>query len=229
MANTTLNKARIIGVVGLGVALSVPALVVAQIGTEFGATEAFADGETLTADKLNRLVTSLRVAQTEAAAAPGLGSVVAHMPNVTGAETIVQMNARGWAVCDGSSTAEVAGAVISATPDLRGQFLRGVGAAGPATAGAAQADATAVNGLSFVHTHLDRASDSPTFCNPGSVAARLDGVQVEWTVAGNTANRGCNYLTGPPTTTGSDAANVTSSDSETRPANVGVVWMMRVR
>lgn len=47
------------GVVG---ALLVPALVVAQIGTFFDESESFENGELLSADKLNRLVTLVRAA-----------------------------------------------------------------------------------------------------------------------------------------------------------------------
>jgi hypothetical protein len=228
----TMNIRRAASYVGLGLAVVVPALVVAQIGSEFGPNESFVTGETLNADKLNRLVTSLRTAQN---AGPGLGSVIAHMPNVTGAHSVAQMNQRGWAECDGTSTAEVSGAVIGQTPNLQGQFLRGVGAGGPSSSGAAQADATAVNGLSFAHHHLDRVADGPTYCNAGfgQSNTRLGGVQAAWTTPGSNppvpAQSGCNYLTGPATTTGSDTAVPTSSDDETRPANIGVVWMMRVR
>jgi hypothetical protein len=213
---------RVLAVAG---ALVVPALVLAQVGTEFGSAESFASNETLTADKLNRLVTSLRNA------GPGLGSVIAHMPNVSGAQSVAQMNQRGWAECDGTATTEVTGAIIAATPDLRGQFLRGIGGKGPATAGTSQKQATGVNGLAHDHKHMSRVSDSPTYCNEitGQSHNRLSGAHADWTYNSSAADQGCAYLTGVPTATGADAAPITSTDTETRPDNIGVVWMMRVR
>ena len=94
-----------------------------------------------------------------------------------------------------------------------------------------QKQATAVNGLAHDHKHMDRVSDSVNFCNTitGQSNNRLDGAHAEWTYDSSASNQGCAYLNGPPTLTGKDAAPITSADTETRPDNVGVVWMMRVR
>lgn len=161
--------------------------------------------------------------------AVGIGSIIAHVTHLPGSESVEAMRARGFAVCDGSTPAEqgIADAVLAgATPDLNaaGRFLRGTD--GPT--GVLQADATARNGLALSetpHDHVTRVSDGPGSCNrtalfnTGSVSA---GPRVEWT---RTTASGCSY------DTNGAVSNTTleTGDAETRPANMSVVWLMRVR
>ena len=116
-----------------------------------------------------------------------------------------------------------------AAPDLQGQFLRGIGGAEPASSGAAQAGATARNGLSFLHQHAERVTDNqggacnvPLSSFPGQSNVRRSSPQALWVYnAGasmSVAATGCNYLSGPATTAGADAAAIGPGDSETRPA-----------
>lgn len=171
-----------------------------------------------------------------AAVAVGVGSIVAHTTNLAGSETVAEMQARGFALCNGTTPASqgITNALITvATPDLNGgRFLRG-GAAGQS--GALEDDATAVNGLGTSdpgHDHVTMTTDN---CNTNNGT---------WTVAGVTfrtvmlnglkrthnwdANVNCNsaHYTNGSSTTG---VGLTSADAETRPANMRVVWMMRVR
>lgn len=176
-----------------------------------------------------------------AAVAVGVGTIIAHTTHLAGAEPISEMQARGFALCNGTTPASqgITGALITATmPDLNGQgrFLRGGG--GPAS-GNLEDDGTAANGLTLTpndpgHDHLTMTSDNCNTANGG------------FTVAGTTfrnislngpkrfqawdTNQNCNS---GHYTTGSSVTNITltanSSDTETKPTNMRVVWMMRVR
>lgn len=58
----------------------------------------------------------------------GVGTITAWFKDTAGAATLAQINAAGYAVCDGTDTSEVAGALIATTPDLNGgtgRFLKG--------------------------------------------------------------------------------------------------------
>lgn len=171
-----------------------------------------------------------------AAVAVGVGTIVAHTTNLAGSETIVEMQARGFALCDGTTPASqgITQALITgATPNLSGgRFLRG---GSGAQSGALEDDATAVNGLGMTdpgHDHLTMTTDN---CNTTNGAFSLSGVTFR-NVALNGAkralfwdsNQNCNsghYSTGSSTT----GLGLTSADTETRPSNMRVVWMMRVR
>jgi len=64
-----------------------------------------------------------------AAVAVGVGSIIAHTTNLAGSETVLELQARGFALCDGSTPASqgITDAIITAaTPNLNGgRFLRG--------------------------------------------------------------------------------------------------------
>lgn len=171
-----------------------------------------------------------------AAVAVGVGTIVAHTTNLAGSETVAEMQARGFALCDGSTPASqgITDALITvATPNLNGgRFLRG-GSAGQS--GTLEDDATAVNGLGTSdpgHDHLTMTTDN---CNTNNGTWTISGVTFR-TVTLNGAkralfwdsNQNCNsahYSTGSSTT----GLGLTSADGETRPSNMRVVWMMRVR
>lgn len=174
------------------------------------------------------------------AVAVGLGTLVAHTTNLAGSETVVEMQARGFALCDGTTPAAqgITGALITAaTPNLNGgRFVRG-GAA--AQSGTMEDDATAMNGLSLSisdpgHDHVTMATDNCNNFNGNfSVGGQtfrnvaLSGAKrfMAWD-----SNQNCNsghYTTGGAAT--GVALSVNGADPETRPMNMRVVWMMRVR
>lgn len=171
-----------------------------------------------------------------AAVAVGVGSIVAHTTNLAGSETVAEMQARGFALCNGTTPASqgITNALITvATPDLNGgRFLRG-GAAGQS--GALEDDATAVNGLATSdpgHDHVTMTTDN---CNAFNGAFTVAGVTFR-NVPLNGAKRTHNWDTNATCnsghyTNGSSTTGVglTSADAETRPSNMRVVWMMRVR
>lgn len=180
-------------------ALLVPAAVAAQV--------TFSASERLESGKMNAL----------AATAPPIGSIVAYVGSLNQLPS-------GWQSCDGSALPANSPlrSLFTATPDLRGMFLRGTGGAGPAVR-ATQEDATATNGLSFNHRHATRvvdASQGGGSCNPGEgqTNQRASGPQVTWTTQDP---GGCMWDTGAP-------IGAFTGDAETRPANVGVNWIMRV-
>lgn len=171
-----------------------------------------------------------------AAVAVGVGTIIAHTTHLTGSETVAEMQARGFALCDGTTPVSqgITQALIAgATPNLNGgRFLRG-GNAGQS--GAIEDDATAVNGLGTSdpgHDHITMTTDN---CNTNNGTWSVGGVTFR-TVTLNGAKRThnwdtsvtCNsaHYTNGSSTTG---LGLTSADAETRPANMRVVWMMRVR
>lgn len=173
-----------------------------------------------------------------AAVAVGLGTIVAHTTHLMGSETIAEMQARGFALCDGSTAASqgIADAIITgATPNLNGgRFLRG---GTTAQSGALEDDATAVNGLALTdpgHDHVTIASDNCANFNGNFTVAGVTFRNVPlsgqkrlhaWDTV-QTCNSG-HYTTG--STPSGVTLNPTTSDPETRPINMRVVWMMRVR
>ncbi len=168
----------------------------------------------------------------------GIGSIIGH--TVGGqATSIAEMQRRGFALCDGTTPASqgVENAVLTgATPDLNttGRFLRG-----STTGGAFQDQATAVNGLSASitdpgHDHMTMTTDNCGNFNGGFSVGGLTfrNVAVEGAKRSHNWDLNVNCSSGQYTTaaraTGVLAA-LSSSQPETRPTNMGVVWMMRVR
>jgi hypothetical protein len=122
-----------------------------------------------------------------------IGSIIAWHRNGSGAATLSQIRAAGFAVCDGSSiSSQVSEAAMTGnTPNLNGQgrFLRG-----SATSGTMQADSIKS------HTHPCDVAEYGTPDGDGTGERR-------------------------------QASRTTSStgDTETRPVNMSVVWIMRVK
>jgi microcystin-dependent protein len=159
----------------------------------------------------------------------------------------------GWAMCDGSevSRTDYAAlfAVISTTygvgdgldtfnlPDMRGQFLRalddmgtaqgaaGVDADGTArTVGQTQGNATATNGLSVnndssldgsFYVHGDGAS-----VTTGNFSKTIDVIQNTWGSGGGDTDR--------ITFNGNHNHGMSSTDSETRPTNMGINYIIKL-
>jgi len=118
-----------------------------------------------------------------------------------------------FGVGDGSTTFNV--------PDMRGLFLRGAGTQTfgsetySATLGTKQNDATAKNGLSdsgHIHSLDVGAGNGTLSVYPEGLASTPNSVS---TIAAPTGYEGYGY------------ANITSSDAETRPANVAVAYHIR--
>lgn len=171
-----------------------------------------------------------------AAVAVGVGSIIAHTTNLAGSETVVEMQARGFALCDGTTPASqgITDALITATmPNLNGgRFLRG-GATGQS--GSLEDDATSLNGLTLNdpgHDHLTMTTDN---CNNLNGAFSVGGSTFRNIALNGSkralfwdSNQNCN--SGHYTTAGSPTGiTLGGGDAETRPANMRVVWMMRVR
>lgn len=160
----------------------------------------------------------------------------------------------GWAMCDGSevSRTDYAAlfAVISTTygvgdgldtfnlPDMRGQFLRALddmgtaqGAAGIDTDGTArtvgqtQGNATATNGLG---TNTTGNHDHRTLGLLNSVmtaTSRTGDVAIRKTSGSQTASfRDVGYLE----TNGNHSHTITSTDTETRPTNMGINYIIKL-
>ena len=85
-----------------------------------------------------------------AAVAVGVGSIIAHTTNLAGSETVLELQARGFALCDGTTPASqgITDAIITAaTPNLNGgRFLRG---GNNGQSGTLEDDATSANGLTL--------------------------------------------------------------------------------
>lgn len=175
-----------------------------------------------------------------AAVAVGVGSIIAHTTNLAGAETITEMQARGFALCDGTTPASqgIMNALITAaTPNLNGgRFLRG---GSSAQSGTLEDDATAANGLTITlndtgHDHLTIATDNCNNFNGdftvGTTTFRNVGLSGAKRAHFWDSNQNCN--SGHYTTARSQTGitvGTNGGDSETRPTNMRVVWMMRVR
>ncbi len=141
-----------------------------------------------------------------------------------------------WGVGDGSTTFNI--------PNLVGKFVRGADGAGPEL-GATQGDATAVNGLSATgtfasssHTHSDGSLVARV--NPGSenqlnvdrvststwtAEERYTGLTSSGSGGGQVSGAKVAGNTGTPSATSSPS--LSSSDSETRPANVGLHYIIK--
>lgn len=161
----------------------------------------------------------------------------------------------GWAMCDGSavSRTEYAAlfAVIGTTygvgdgsttfnlPDMRGEFLRGLDNMGTAagargldsdgtarTVGQTQANATAANGLSTTsggsHTHrLSIRGVTASGSNAAGTASLMNNTPTGTAVtlnSNNTAN----------TTGSTHSHSMQSSDTETRPRNMAVNYIIKL-
>jgi hypothetical protein len=151
--------------------------------------------------------------------AVGIGTIIAHTTHEEGATSVAEMQAAGFAVCDGTTPAEqgMADAVLDGpTPNLNGNrlFLRGTFG----DTGVFQPDSTAINELHLLDSGHEHESAVGTFCDQGSgpVVSRAF---FDATCAGGL------------TATQTSSSNITlaSSATETRPANMSVLWMIRVR
>ena len=161
-------------------------------------------------------------------------------PQVAGIiQTYAGANApSGWALCDGTILEQAdypdlfaalgstwdsfahpvdgtptVGASQFALPNLKGLYLAGAGDAGgdDRTLGVFQDDGTAVNGVSDSgHQHQMIGN------NPGSGSISVP----TWTFAGST--------TGLSAQTGGNQANLTSSDSETRPKTAPITYIIKL-
>jgi len=168
----------------------------------------------------------------------GIGSIIGHSL-VANATSVAEMQRRGFALCDGTtpSSQGIDNAVLTATtPNLNanGLFLRG-----GTTSGVMQSQATAVNGLGVGltdpgHDHVTMTTDNCGSFNGtwsvDGVTFRNVGLNGAKRTHGWDTNQTCNsghYTTGARAT-GMTAA-LSSSQTETRPANMSVVWMIRVR
>lgn len=163
------------------------------------------------------------------AAIPPIGSIIAWHKDFTNVPELPE----GWLECDGVTVIPDGPLVGQTMPDLNpsGMFLRG----STGVSGTPQGDATSLPNDGWTvntHTHshtVSSQSHSHTVDghNPG-------GAQITSTVeiggSGDNAD--------PPTsshthqhTLGSDPHNhtITGGDSETRPVNISVVWIMRVK
>ena len=166
-----------------------------------------------------------------------IGSIVAHYFDQQGAASLGALRELGFAVCNGT-TPGFQGiddpVIIAPTPNLNdtGRFLRG---ADPGYTGVMQDDATDASGMSVLlsdpgHDHLTLVSDfvgSNNGADGGFASSYLFGNyrRAYWD----------NELTGSSglyhtriSTTGM-SASVSSPDTETRPNNMSVLWIMRVK
>lgn len=171
-----------------------------------------------------------------AAVAVGVGSIITHTTNLGGSETIAELQARGFALCDGTTPASQGitdPLITAAMPNLNGgRFLRG---GSTAQSGALEDDATSLNGLTLSdpgHDHVTMTTDN---CNNQNGNFSVGGSTFR-NVALNGAkralfwdsNQNCN--SGHYTTAGSGTGiTLGGGDAETRPANMRVVFLMRVR
>lgn len=154
----------------------------------------------------------------------------------------------GWAMCDGSEVSKTQYAALYAVigdiygtpvdsnnfvlPDLRGEFLRGLDDMGTAagargkdvdgtarTVGQTQVDATAPNGLGTNttgnHTHTQQIDAST-----GTNTALLG----ESTRASTPAD----YTISNISSAGNHSHTITSSDTETRPANIAINYIIKL-
>ena len=149
-----------------------------------------------------------------------IGSIIAwHNTMVSGLVGVADVRAAGFALCDGTTAAQqgISGAVITAaTPNLNGEgrFLRG-----GANSGTMQDDA--------FQNHLHGITD-PTHSHPYRSAHLTD------TGSGDFITEQINAGTGAsrnlPAATGITATNAsTDGGTETRPTNMSVLWIMRVK
>jgi len=225
LSNLSLSKKLAV----LGVAAAVCTLPLVGIAD---VPNTFSDGDTINAEDFNANFASLDADIADIRAGDidgmaGIGSIIAHTTHGDGSTSIDEMRTRGFAVCDGSTpdAQGIRGAVLlGATPALNdnGRFLRG-----GSSSGTAQSDTTADNGLALDdpgHLHRSRVSDGPGFCNAleGQSSTELAGVAADWDYP---VDHGCNYNT-DTTETG---VTLSSTDAETRPVNMSVIWMIRVR
>lgn len=189
---------------GVWVALAALSATSLLIAAPLGGTwKIFSDGETLTADDLNNNFGLLKVAA-EAANAVPVGTIVAWHKSLGGTPSLPS----GWLECNGQTVSDVGspfnGLVL---PNLNGErrFLRG-----GATSGTLEADAFQN------HNHYRSPSN-------------LD--EIALTQGPRQASFIANIITGSQdvlqTYTGNAASGNTSS--ETRPINMAVVWIIRVK
>jgi len=161
------------------------------------------DGTLRVTDDLNVTGTASAAAFSGIGIVP-IGCIIAWHHSMSGADTLAQVKSAGFALCNGQTASQqgISGAVITAaTPDLNGdkRFLRG-----GSTSGTLQADSIKSHHHSYTdYYHDDTASESTRY----SAGAGDDG--------------GGNGSSGR--TTGS------TGSTETRPINMSVVWIMRVK
>ena len=161
----------------------------------------------------------------------------------------------GWAMCDGSAVSRTEYAALFAAigttygvgdgsttfnlPDMRGEFLRGLDNMGTAagargkdvdgtarTVGQTQSQATAANGLSTTsggsHTHrLSIRGVTASGSNASGTASLMNNTPTGTAVtlnSNNTAN----------TTGSTHSHSMQSSDTETRPANMAINYIIKL-
>ncbi|MCP4137703.1 MAG: hypothetical protein GY754_42460 [bacterium] len=150
-----------------------------------------------------------------------VGTIMAWHKNGAGSSA-VDFLSNNWVECNGQTIYDFGSHWNGKTvPDLNssGRFLRGA-----STSGVFQEDATAVNGLfmglggEHTHTVSDRHSGH-------------DGYTPEDVDSGGSNESGKNYYYTTRTTSesGSHDHALDSGDTETRPANMSVVWIIRIK
>ena len=135
-----------------------------------------------------------------------IGSILAWHKDITGAATLAESNAAGFAVCDGTDTSEVPGAVIATTPNLNGdaRFLRGSSTSGTTQSATSHVDLFTSDGrLYFTPTESTSATNWDS---------RTSGPKMNYSAQG-TQTEGA----------------VTYEKYTSRPVNMSVVWIMRVK
>lgn len=166
-----------------------------------------------------------------------IGAIIAHALDTPGAAGLEVLREHGFAVCNGTTPAfqGIEDAVMAGpTPDLNdsGRFLRG---ADPGLTGVMEDDATAVNGLTINvfdngHDHMTLISD---FLNNNNGSD--GGFRSTYEFGSFRRAYWVNELTGSSgmyhtrrSFTGIEST-ASSNDSETRPSNMSVLWIMRVK
>lgn len=180
----------------------------------------FAAGDLISASQLNENFTAL---QTETAKKPPIGSIVAWHRDFVGTPSIPD----GWVECNGQVLSDPSSPYDGLTlPDLNNQarFLRGTAG----TSGSLEASAIQT------HRHLADPHSHSTSMRHGDGAW---GCCFKWYMfsTGNTVptDPSDEYYTGNATVTMGDPVDAGGTAlptaSETRPINMGVVWIMRVK
>ncbi|MFX1587237.1 MAG: hypothetical protein ACFFC1_03695 [Promethearchaeota archaeon] len=157
----------------------------------------------------------------------GIGSVIAHHPDISGAESVSDMRAKGFATMDGTTPASqgISGAIITgAMPDWNGdeRFLRGCD---PGSAGTEQLDAF----QGHKHRQGGIIANSSSAYQVLTWGSYSPSPYPDYEYEPNTAEDDEVLPYTSPADYGDGTHGTPRTDSETRPINVSVVWMMRVK
>ncbi len=164
-----------------------------------------------------------------------VGTIVAHYLDLDGADSLEIIRKAGFALCDGTTASQqgIENPVItSILPNLLdGRFLRG---SAPGSTGVLQNEGTATNGLQVntdvnekPHSHHTPVADFANQYNSDSSRGWNPPVHVHWDR--ERSPRSGVYTTDSQSTNLSVRVSLSSSDNETRPTNMSVVWLIRVK